>query len=61
MELLVELSHAARAWWGAWLMLLFLGIVAWAMWPSRRRSQEMHDASMIPFRENDDQANLEPR
>lgn len=61
MDLLLELSQAARTWWGAWLMLLFLGIIAWALWPSRQRSQEMRDASMIPFREDDDQANFETR
>jgi cytochrome c oxidase cbb3-type subunit 4 len=61
MAFLVELSELARAWWGLWLMILFVGIVAWAMWPSRKRSEQMHDAAMIPIREDDDPANLESR
>jgi len=61
MTFLNELSELARAWWGAWLMILFFGIVAWAMWPSRRRREEMHDAAMIPFREDDESADLETR
>lgn len=61
MDLLLELSQIARTWWSVWLMILFLGIVLWAMWPSRQRRKEMRDASMIPFREDDDQANFETR
>jgi cytochrome c oxidase cbb3-type subunit 4 len=61
MDILMELSAIARAWWGLWLMILFVGIVAWALWPSRRRSEEMRDAAMIPFREDDEPANLETR
>lgn len=61
MTILVELSEIARAWWGLWLMILFLGIVSWAMWPSRKRSEEMLDAAMIPFREDDDPVNTETR
>ncbi len=53
---LAELSEIARAWWGLWLMILFLGIVAWAMWPSEKRKAEMRDAAMIPLREDDDPA-----
>lgn len=61
MDILMELSEIARAWWGLWLMTLFVGIVAWALWPSRQRSEEMREASMIPFREDDEPANLETR
>ena len=61
MDILMELSEIARAWWGLWLMTLFVGIVAWALWPSRQRSDEMHEAAMIPFREDDEPANLETR
>jgi cytochrome c oxidase cbb3-type subunit 4 len=61
MTLLMELSEIARAWWGLWLMILFFGIVVWAMWPSRKRREQMHDAAMIPFREDDDPANPESR
>ncbi len=61
MTILMELSEIARAWWGIWLMILFVGIIAWTMWPSRKRSEDMSDAAMIPFREDDDPANLETR
>ena len=61
MEFLLELSVVARAWWGLWLMTLFVGIVVWAMWPSRKRREEMSEAALIPFREDDDPANIETR
>ena len=61
MTLLTELNEIARAWWGLWLMMLFVGIVAWALWPSRRRHDDMRDAAMIPFREDDDPADCESR
>ncbi len=50
---LTELSELARAWWGVWLMLLFVGIVAWALWPSERRRQEMRRNAQIPLRDDD--------
>jgi len=34
--------------WVVWFMLLFLGIVAWVMWPSRRKQLEDH--GRIPMR-----------
>lgn len=62
MTILMELSEVARAWWGLWLMILFVGIIGWTLWPSRKRSEEMRDAAMIPFRDDDDSAtNLETR
>ncbi|MDH5558072.1 MAG: cbb3-type cytochrome c oxidase subunit 3 [Alphaproteobacteria bacterium] len=62
MAILMELSDIARAWWGLWLMILFIGIVGWAIWPSRQRSEDMRDAAMIPFRDDDDPAtNIETR
>jgi len=53
---LMELSELARAWWGAWLMLLFVGIVVWVMWPSERRREEMRRNAMIPLRDDDESA-----
>jgi cytochrome c oxidase cbb3-type subunit 4 len=47
MEAIVEL---ARSVWGLWLMLVFLGIVAWTMWPSRKKKLE--DQAKIPFRDS---------
>lgn len=53
---LAELSELARAWWGVWLMLLFVGIVVWAVWPSEKRRREMRDYAMIPLREDEEPA-----
>lgn len=42
-----------RSFWVVWLMLLFLGIVAYALWPRNRAKFE--EASRIPFKEGEDQ------
>lgn len=42
-----ELAEWANAIWGLWLMLIFLGIVAWVFWPGRKKSMEEH--SRIPL------------
>jgi cytochrome c oxidase cbb3-type subunit 4 len=47
----LELLLLARQAWVVWLMLLFLGIVAWVLWPGRRR--EMEHGARIPFDETD--------
>ncbi len=40
-----------RELWLVWLVLLFLGIVAWTFWPSRRDRLERH--GRIPFDHKD--------
>lgn len=40
-----------KQFWVVWLMVLFVGIVAWVYWPSRRK--EMEDNSRIPFRDEE--------
>jgi cytochrome c oxidase cbb3-type subunit 4 len=42
------LYELLRTLWVVWFMGLFLGIVAWAMWPSRRKKLEEH--GRIPLR-----------
>ena len=42
-----DLVQTAKSLWGLWLMLIFVGIVAWVMWPGRKR--EMEDHARIPF------------
>ena len=49
-------QDAAFVGWGAWLMLLFIGIVVWALWPSERRKADMRRNALIPFRDDDDPA-----
>lgn len=39
-----------RSLWVVWLMALFLGIVAWVFWPSRKARMDKH--GRIPL--NDD-------
>jgi len=46
MDTLVEWAAAL---WGLWLMLIFLGICAYALWPSRRRQREMEEHARIPL------------
>lgn len=37
--------------WVVWFAILFVGIVVWAFWPSRRRRLEEH--GRIPLRDED--------
>lgn len=37
----------AQALWGLWLMIIFLGIVAYVFWPSRK--QKMQEHARIPL------------
>jgi cytochrome c oxidase cbb3-type subunit 4 len=40
-----------RSAWVVWFMALFIGIVAWAFWPSRRRKFE--ELGRIPLRDEE--------
>ncbi len=44
----------ARSFWLLWLMLLFLGIVAWAYWPTRKR--KLQEYGQIPLRDDEPEA-----
>ena len=50
---LVEISNFLRDYWGLWLMILFVGIVAWVFWPSNKKDLESH--ADIPLRDEDDE------
>lgn len=52
MDFLTTISELVKHFWGAWLMLLFLGASAWALWPSKKRQAYMDEASRIPFEED---------
>ena len=41
---------AIRSLWVVWLVVLFLGIVTWAFWPSRRK--KLQDQANIPLRDD---------
>lgn len=32
----------AQALWGLWLMIIFIGIVAYVFWPSRKKTMQEH-------------------
>jgi cytochrome c oxidase cbb3-type subunit 4 len=51
---IADIAEFARQLWVVWLMALFLGIAAWAFWPSRRKSLE--DAGRIPLRDDEPDA-----
>lgn len=44
------ITVALRSFWTVWLMLLFTGIVVYAMWPGNRRRFE--DAARIPLKDD---------
>ncbi len=46
-----ELIGFLRSFWVLWLMLLFLGIIAWAYWPKRKKKMESYGS--IPLRDDD--------
>lgn len=46
---MIEFYAVLKQLWLLWFMLLFTGIVAWAWWPSRRRTFEDH--ARIPLRD----------
>lgn len=48
---LLSLFPLLRSLWVVWFMALFLGIVGWALWPSRREKMEEH--GRIPLREDE--------
>ena len=45
-----EIYEFLRSLWVVWLMLIFLGIVAWAFWPGHKKRFE--DDAKIPFRDD---------
>lgn len=44
-----------HSFWVVWLLLVFVGIVAWAYWPTRRKKLEEH--GKIPLRDDEDTEN----
>ena len=46
-----EFYEFVRSLWVVWLMVLFVGIVAWVLWPSRRR--KYREAAQIPLEDDE--------
>jgi cytochrome c oxidase cbb3-type subunit IV len=44
----MDIYVALRSLWVVWFMALFVFVVAWAFWPSRRKSLE--EQARIPLR-----------
>lgn len=47
---LMEFYTLLKSVWTLWFTLLFVGIVAWAYWPTR--SRRLQDHANIPLRED---------
>ena len=45
-----EASHFAQTWGLVYLSLLFLGVLAYALWPSNRK--KFDEAARIPLKED---------
>ncbi len=45
------LYEVLRQFWVVWLMIIFIGIVAWAFWPSNKDELESHGD--IPLRDEE--------
>ena len=46
-----EFYEFIRSLWVVWLMALFIGIVVWVLWPSRRR--KYREAAQIPLEDDE--------
>jgi len=53
METLHELSQFFRQFWGLWLMIFFLGIVAWTFWPKNK--ERLEDKARIPLEDDENE------
>jgi cytochrome c oxidase cbb3-type subunit IV len=49
---MTEIANFLASLWGLWMMLIFIGIIAWAFWPGSKRRLERH--AEIPLRDDDD-------
>ena len=47
-----ETYEILRQFWVVWLMVIFIGIVAWAFWPRNKDRLESH--ADIPLRDDED-------
>jgi len=49
-DIIIELANAG---WNLWLLILFVIVVAYALWPSKRRQKQMDAAARIPFEDDE--------
>lgn len=48
---MAEIAEFLRSIWGLWLMIIFLGIVAWAFWPKNK--DRLNSYGAMPLRDDD--------
>ncbi|CCG08020.1 cbb3-type cytochrome oxidase subunit 3 [Pararhodospirillum photometricum] len=53
MDTIAPLSEWIRPFWGPWLMAVFVGIVAWAYWPTNR--ERLERMGSLPLRDDPDE------
>lgn len=51
MEWMIAIYPLLKSLWVVWFMMLFVGIAAWAFWPTRQSRLQEH--AHIPFRDAD--------
>lgn len=56
---LVETYPWLRSLWTLWFFLLFVGIIAWVMWPGRRAAWDK--LGRIPLQDDDSQPQMRHR
>jgi cbb3-type cytochrome oxidase subunit 3 len=49
---MLELAETLYPVWVTLFMGIFIAIVVWAFWPSRRQKRRMQDHADIPFRDD---------
>lgn len=52
MEAMKELAGQVYPYWQVLLFIIFVAIVSWSYWPSKRRREEMQDHAEIPLRDD---------
>ena len=48
---LTEIHSTASALWVVWFFVLFGGVIAWAVWPNKRK--QFSEAAQIPLRDEE--------
>lgn len=46
---MMDIYQFLHDYWVVWMVIVFLGIIAWVYWPSRRRKQGFDEAAQIPL------------
>jgi cbb3-type cytochrome oxidase subunit 3 len=52
MEALKAFASDLYPYWQVLLFVIFIAIVTWSYWPSKKRSEEMRDHADIPLRDD---------